>query len=187
MAGFISCAEEMVFTPKPRAYPRIEFPRHEYRAFDKSYCNFTFEYPTYAAIEQDTLFFDEKPVDPCWFDIYIAQFNCRIHCSYYPINSDNTFEKLNNDAFELTNKHVTKAEYINPTPVQNIQGVYGFTFNLEGPVATPFQFFLTDSTRHFLRGAMYFHSKSQPDSLSPIIDFVKEDIDHMIKTFRWLE
>lgn len=177
----------VVLSPKPRAYPKIEFPSKSYQAFDKDYCNFSFEFPTYATVEQKELFFDEKPTDPCWFDMYIEQFDARIHFSYYPIDEVNTFEKLNFDAFKLSNKHVNKAEFIDPQPFTTKKGINGFKFRLDGPVATPYQFFMTDSTNHFLRGALYFNTKARPDSLAPLVDFFVEDMEKMFETFQWTD
>ncbi len=171
--------------PKPRAYPKIDFPERTYQSFDESFCHFTMEVPTYVEVQQDTDFFDEEPLDPCWFDLYYPDFDCRIHCSYYPITVENPFEKLNADAFKLAMEHNKKATYIDELPFEKPNRVSGFIFNLEGPVATPFQFYMTDSTRHFLRGALYFNSKIRPDSLAPMYAFVKEDITHMVNTFAW--
>lgn len=179
-----SC-EEIIYTPKPRAYPKVVYPVKDYQPFNESYCQFSFEYPTYASIEQDTLFFDERPANSCWFDIVIADFDARVHCSYHPIDQENTFDKLNTDAFNLANEHNLKANYIDDLRIQKPNGVSGIVFNLEGAVASPFQFFLTDSTNHFLRGALYFNTKSRPDSLAPVKDFVKTDIMHLINTFEW--
>ncbi len=181
-----SC-EEVIYSPKPRAFPKVVYPDKGYQDFDKGYCKFTFEYPKYALIEQDTLFFNEKPDDPCWFDIIIPAFDAKIHCSYFPINQVNTFDKLNSDAFDLTNKHNLKANYIEDLVIKKPNGVSGIVFNLEGEVASPFQFYLTDSTSHFIRGALYFNTQSRPDSLAPVIEFVKSDIMHLINTFEWNE
>lgn len=179
-----SC-EEVIYTPKPRAFPRVAYPEKIYQPFDEDYCKFTFQYPQYALIEQDTLFFDKKPIDPCWFDIVIPAFDARIHCSYFPIDKINTFDKLNGDAFDLANKHNLKANYIDDLTIKKPNGVSGIAFNLEGAVASPFQFYLTDSTSHFLRGALYFNTQSRPDSLAPVKNFVKTDIMHLINTFEW--
>ncbi|MCB0558711.1 MAG: hypothetical protein H6573_10965 [Lewinellaceae bacterium] len=180
-----SCSEEPSYTPKPRAYPKVEYPERAYRQFDKDYCNFTFEYPTYAEVQQDTLFFNEKPAHPCWFDIFMPAFDSRLYFSYYPINRENTFEKLKNDAFELVEWHNKKANYIEDVPIKKEDGVSGFAFIIEGPAASPFQFYLTDSTDHFLRGSLYFNTQARPDSLKPIYKFVEQDILHMIETFQW--
>lgn len=183
---FQSC-EEVIYSPKPRGFPKVIYPDKNYVPFDKDYCTFSFQYPEYAAIEQDTLFFDETPTHPCWFDIVIPAFDARIHCSYYPIDKINTFDKLNADAFDLANKHNLKANYIDDFVITKPNGVSGIAFNLEGEVASPFQFYLTDSTQHFLRGALYFNTQSRPDSLAPVKNFVKTDIMHMINTFEWNE
>lgn len=178
-----ACGEEVVLTPKPRAFPKIEYPERTYQQFDTSYCRFVFEYPAYATIEQDTAFFDERPEDPCWFDLLIPAFDAKLHCSYYPVGKD--LEKLRNDAFSLANKHNIKANYIDELPIEKPNGVRGFVFNIEGPVASPFQFYLTDSDQHFLRAALYFNTQARPDSLAPVLNYVKSDLMHLINTFEW--
>lgn len=179
-----SC-DEVIYSPKPRGFPKVNFPEKNYRPFGEAYCDFTFEYPTYAIIQQDTLFFDEQPAHPCWFDIFIREFDAKIHCSYYPISEENSFDKLTNDAFVMANKHNLKANYIDDLVISKPNHVGGIVFNIEGPVASPFQFYLSDSTSHFLRGALYFNTQARPDSLKPVIDFVKTDVMHMINTFEW--
>lgn len=181
----LSC-KDVSFTPKPRAYPKVEYPEKAYRHFDMDYCNFTFEYPVYAEIQQDTTFFDEKLAGLCWFDIYIPSFDSRIHCSYYPIDVSKSLDALKADAFKLVGKHNKKANYIDELRIQKL-GVSGFAFDIQGPAASPFQFYLTDSTHHFFRGALYFNTQARPDSLAPIYTFVKEDIFKLIETFEWKE
>ena len=96
------------------------------------------------------------------------------------------FEKLRNDAFSLANKHNIKANYIDELPIEKPNGVRGFVFNIEGPVASPFQFYLTDvEDQHFLRASLYFNTQARPDSLAPVLDFVKTDLMHLINTFEW--
>lgn len=178
--------DDGIFTPKPRAYPRVVYPENTtYQKFDEGYCNFTFEHASYAEVEQDKLFFDEQPVDPCWFDIKVPELNAKIHCCYYPINKTNSFDKLRTDAFTLANKHTIKADYIDNLPIQKENGVSGFVFDIKGSVASPFQFYLTDSTSHFMRGSLYINAKAQPDSLAPINDFMKKEVMHLINTFEW--
>lgn len=181
---FQSC-EDVIYSPKPRGFPKVDYPEKKYISFGADYCDFTFERPEYAVIEQDLKFFDEKPVHPCWFDISIPQFDARIHCSYYPIDKDNSFDKLTNDAFVMANKHNLKANYIDDLIIRKPNGTGGILFNIEGPVASSFQFYLSDSTEHFIRGALYFNTQARPDSLKPVIEFVKTDIMHMINTFEW--
>lgn len=179
------CQEGPVYTPKPRAFPKVNYPEKQYQTFDEDYCAFTFAYPTYARIEQTKSYFDEEPADPCWFDIYIPDFDSRIHCSYYPIGKGKDLETLKTDAFEMVDWHNKKANYIEELIIQKENHVSGFAFDIEGPAASPFQFYLTDSTRHFLRGALYFNTQARPDSLAPIVDFVKQDVLKMLETFEW--
>lgn len=185
--ALVQCQEGPVYTPKPRAFPKVTYPEKNYQSFDADYCHFTFEYPAYAQVEQTESFFDEKPIDPCWFDVYVPDFNSRIHFSYYPIGVEKDFETLKTDAFKLADYHNKKANYIDELIIQKDNDVSGFAFDIEGPAASPFQFFLTDSTRHFVRGALYFNTQARPDSLAPIVDFVKQDILKIIETFEWTE
>ncbi|MEL6865995.1 MAG: hypothetical protein AAFP19_16330 [Bacteroidota bacterium] len=182
---FNACGTEMSISPKPRGFPKVIYPEKTYQTFKGNYCDFAFEYPTYARIQQDTLFFDEAPTHPCWFDILIPDFDARVHCSYHAINQRNTFEKLREDAFKLANKHNVKASYIDEFPIKKPNEVSGFAFSIEGPAASPFQFFLSDEKNHFIRGSLYFDTQARPDSLAPILDFVKKDLMQLINTFEW--
>ncbi len=181
----ISACSEDASTPKPRAYPKVIYPQHAYQKFDKHYCSFSFEYPTYATIEQDTSYFDEKPKSPCWFNLNIPSLNATVYFSYYDIKGANSYDKLKQDAFTLASKHNIKADFIDELPINKSKNVKGFAFNIEGAAASPFQFYVTDSTHRFLRGALYFNSKSRPDSIAPVVNFVKTDIMQMINTFEW--
>ena len=182
---FWSCDDNTVFTPKPRAFPRVIYPERAYQQFDESYCAFSFTFPTYAKVQQDTLFFDEKPEHPCWFDLNYPDFNARLYCTYYPIDRNNTFEKLREDTYRMANKHIVKANAINEIPIKNNQEIGGFVFRFKGPTATPLSFFLTDTTKNYLNGALYFESRPRPDSLAPVLAFIQEDIEKMIASFEW--
>ena len=181
----LSCNDDPVLTPKPRGYPKIVYPERSYQQFTESYCDFTFEYPGYAKVIQDTLFFNDKPIHPCWFDVYIPDFDAKVHCTYFQIDQKNSFEKLRDDSFKLANKHTMKASFIDEFKIEKPNNVSGFAFNIEGAAASPFQFFLSDSTEHFVRGSLYFNTKINPDSLAPVVEFVKYDIMHMINSFAW--
>ena len=176
---------EPIFTPKPRAFPKITFPKKDYKLFKESFCDLEFEYPVYASIQKDTAFFEEKPANECWFDIYIEEFSSKIHCSYYPVRSQMEYEKLKNDAFELVDWHRKRANYIDEILIDKPNGVKGFAFDIGGPAASQFQFYLTDESNHFLRGALYFNTKAKPDSMAPIYQFVIQDVKKLIETFRW--
>ncbi len=186
MAGILlgACDSNPVI-PKPRAYPRIEFPQKRYQDFEMDGCPMHFRMPVYAQTVKEDLFFGEAPASDCWFDISVPSLNAKIHCSYFAISNRSEYDKLVDDAFKLAGKHTIKADYIDEIPIKNSFGTSGFLFGLSGPVASPYQFFLTDTTRHFIRGALYFNTQARPDSLSPVIEFMRVDIDSILTSFRW--
>ena len=191
------------YTPKPRGYFKIELPEHQYRTFDRAGFPYSFEYPVYANIVQDSTFFDEQPENPYWINLDIPSLNGRIYISYNQIGgkarykvqnskgeySDsvgvNTFDKLLNDSYTLSFKHSYKASSIQDSAFVSANGIDGIFFRIGGNTATANQFLLTDSTRHFLRGALYFDAAPNEDSLRPINNFLREDLKHMINTLRW--
>jgi len=185
LALFTSC-EEVVYTPKPRGYPKINFPEKGTKQFTEDYCGFTFQYPAYAQVIQDKDFFDQEPEHPCWFDLYIPEFDSRLHCNYVEVGKNKTFDEIKEDAFQLANWHNKRASYIDELPINNNYGAIGLSFEFEGPAASPFQFFVTDAEKkHFFRASLYFNTEVRPDSIRPVYDFVKADLDQMIATFEW--
>ncbi|MEN0047692.1 MAG: hypothetical protein AAF806_11590 [Bacteroidota bacterium] len=183
---FLAC-EEPVYNPKPRTYPKINYPERTYQTFEKSECDFTFEHPTYAEVTQNEGIAQSENIPDCIFDLFMPAFDSRLHCTYYQIDSKEEFATLWNDGFDLANKHNVRADFIEETKVATPKGVGGFTFNIKGPAASPFQFFLTDSTQHFLRASLYFNTQVRQDSMAPVYDFVIEDLMKMIESFEWEE
>jgi gliding motility-associated lipoprotein GldD len=170
---------------KKRGYFKIDFPKKEYRVFDTLDYPYSFEYPVYANVVKDSTFFDSKPENPWWINIDFPQFNGRVFVSYKEIGK-NKFDSLVNDAFKLSYKHHSqKASAIDQELISTKNGIEGFYFTLEGNTATANQFFLTDSVKHFLRGALYFNATPNEDSISVVNDFLKTDIKHLIETFKW--
>ena len=173
-----------VYTPKRRGYFKIDFPRHEYQTFDQQGFPYTFEYPVYAKIVRDSSFFDTVPENPYWINIDFPRFDARIYISYKAIGP-NKFDKLREDAFKMTFKHTSKASSIDQTVIQTPNGIGGIYFNVGGNAATANQFFLTDTTKHFLRGALYFDTTPNEDSLGIVNQFLEKDMQHLINTFKW--
>ncbi len=173
-----------VYTPKRRGYFKIDFPRHEYQTFDQPGFPYTFEYPVYAKIVRDSSFFDTVPENPYWINIDFPRFDARIYISYKAIGP-NKFDKLREDAFKMTFKHTAKASSIDQTVIQTPNGIGGIYFNVGGNAATANQFFLTDTTKHFLRGALYFDTTPNEDSLGIVNQFLEKDMQHLINTFKW--
>jgi gliding motility-associated lipoprotein GldD len=180
----ISCNSDYT-SGKKKGYFKIDFPEKKYQLFDQPGYPYSFEYPVYANIIKDTTFFDDKAGD-YWINIDIPRFNGRIHVSYKPINAQNNFDSLVRDGYKMAYKqHVDVSTGINDSLMQTPNGVEGMYFSLGGNTATANQFFLTDSTKHFLRGALYFNATPNEDSLGIVNDFLKKDLYHLINTLKW--
>ncbi|HMO31561.1 MAG TPA: hypothetical protein PKE07_01055 [Lacibacter sp.] len=171
--------------PKPRGYFHIPLPEKKYQAYAEPGYPYTFEYPVYGRVVKDSTFFDDQPENPFWINIDFPGFDARIHISYKSIGGTNRFETLVEDAFKMSSKHSIKASSIDEIPVQGGPGVQGFIFDVGGNAATGKQFFVTDSLRHFLRGALYFNATPNYDSIQPVEQFLYEDMQHLIRTLRW--
>ncbi len=173
------------YTQKPRGYFKVDLPPKSYQKFDQLGYPYSFEFPTYGHIIKDSLFFDQQAENPYWINIDFPQFNGRIHISYKEIGK-NKFDSLVNDAYTLSYKqHTYRASAIQPAPFTTPSGVEGVFFTLKGNAATTSQFFATDTIKHFLRGALYFSVTPNEDSLAPVSNFLKEDLQHLINTLQW--
>ena len=182
LTSVVAC--NSTYTPKRKGYFRIDFPKHEYKVFEQPGYPYTFEYPVYANVLKDTSFFEDKPENPYWINIDFPRFHGKIYISYKEIgNSD--LNKLVNDAYNMTYKHTTRATEIVDSPMHTPNGVSGVFFSVGGNAATAKQFFVTDSVKHFLRGALYFDASPNEDSLGVVNSFLQDDMKHLISTFRW--
>ena len=166
--------------PKPRGYFRIDLPEKQYVTLD-TMRYYSFEYPTYATITPDYHSLHEKD----WVNVEFPRFKGTIHISYKQVN-DNLGEYLE-DAYFMITKHIGKATGIRDSLIINKErDVCGLVYFLDGEgVASPLQFYLTDSTEHFMRGSLYFNVVPNNDSLQPVIDFITDDVRHLIKTLEW--
>ena len=180
----LSCNSDYTLGKK-RGYFKINFPERTYRKFDEPGYPYTFEYPAYSNIIKDTAFFESKPENPWWINIDFPQFAARVHISYKEIGKNN-LDTLVNDAFKMSYKqHTYKASAIEDSEIVTPNDIHGVYFTLAGNTATANQFFLTDSTKHFLRGALYFAATPNEDSLAIVNDFLKQDLFHLINTLKW--
>lgn len=182
---FLFSCNDAPITPKPRAYPRIDFPEKKYEAFVHDECPYAFEIPTYAHVEKDSIFFGEKAPNDCWINVMFPGLNGQLYCSYYPVDNQGQLLDLIIDGYKVASKHTIKADYIDEFIIERDNDVYGMAFEIEGPAASGFQFFLTDSLQHYFKASLYLNAKVVPDSIAPIIDFLKTDVYHMIETFEW--
>lgn len=180
---FVSCNSPYI--PKPAGYFKIDLPKKNYLVFKNENYPYTFEYPSYARVVKDSTFFDSSTENPWWINVEFPQFSARIYLSYKVVGKKYKLDHLLNDAFDLTNKHTVKASFIDDSLMNVSANVHGMYFKVEGNVATSNQFFLTDSTKNFIRGALYFDATPNEDSLRPVNQFLVDDMKHLISTFKW--
>lgn len=174
-----ACSQD--YMPKPKGYNKIPLPEHAYTQLSDSF-PYQFEYSKYAKIVADSSWMKE----PYWIDIYYPEFVATIQLTYKALgNNTQKLEEILNDAYKLTAKHQVKAYSIEESIIQTPQNHTAVIAELSGEVPTPFQFYSTDSTQHFIRGALYFRTASKNDSLAPVINFIQKDIVHMLNTLKW--
>ncbi|MEP6749331.1 MAG: hypothetical protein ABJB86_16470 [Bacteroidota bacterium] len=198
---FSSC--NSTYTPRPRGFFKIDFPEHTYQVFDKAGYPYKFEYPSYANIVQDSTFFEEQPENPYWLNIEFPQFHGKIYISYIEIGGKsrfkirdakgnyidsigtNTFDNLIKSSYALTYKHTYKASSIDDSAFTTANHVEGVYFKIGGNAATANQFLVTDTVKHFLRGALYFDATPNADSLGIVNHFLQQDMKHLINSLTW--
>lgn len=175
----VSCSEEEATVPRPRGYYRIDLPPKAYRPYEGA-CPFRFEYPEYSR-------FDTSSGRGCEaVNIDFPRFRAKIHLTYKPV--ERNILDLLNDSRMLAYKHTLKASGISEFVVrQSEKKVYGMIYEIGGNAASSIQFHVTDSSRHFLRGSLYFFAEPNADSINPVLSFIRTDIEHLLKTFRWKE
>lgn len=172
-----SCGK--TYVPKPRGYNRIDFPEKTYQPFDST-CPFTFQYPTYGIIQPDK----DKNAEPCWINISFPKYHGKIHLSYKAVSK--SASGFIEDSHMLAYKHAVKADAIEEIPIVDpSRKVYGILYNIQGNAASSVQFYVTDSVKHFLRGSLYFEATPNKDSLAPVINFFKKDIEKLVETVKW--
>lgn len=175
----VSCERE--YLPKPLGYNRLVLPEPAYHALPDT-LPYTFEYSKHARLLADTSWIREK----FWVEIYYPELKANIHVTYKKImNNEQLLKEFLNDAYVLTSKHQIKAYAIDEVIMHNPKGHTAVVVELDGEVPSQMQFTITDSTKNFLRGALYFNTKVQNDSLKPAIEYMKKDIMHLINTFDW--
>lgn len=176
----VSCSEGERPLPKPKGYFRIDLPEKNYVKVD-TIERYAFEAPDYAVITNDPLSPDEKN----WINVVMPRFKASIHLTHKVVN--NNLGEYLEDVHTMLTKHLQKANGMNDSLIINPeQRVYGMLIEMDGKgVATPLQFYLTDSTANFVRGALYFNFVPNNDSMQPVIDYLRQDIDKMINTFEW--
>jgi len=167
--------------PKPKGYNRIELPTVKYQHMAESH-PFSFDYSTQAILKPDTV----RWAEPHWMYVYYPAYKAMIQLTYKPLNGDkNKLAKLIDDAHKLAAKHGQKAYSIQDLILKTPSGKSAMLMELEGEVPTYLQFYTTDSTKHYLRGALYFNTAMKSDSLAPVIEYLKKDVIKLLNTLEW--
>ncbi len=169
------------YVPKPKGYPRIDLPTAVYTALPPTY-PYQFEYNRIAQILPDTF----ARAEPNWIFINYPQYHASVQLTYKPVLHDTKrLRAMLEDAYKLAARHNIKAYSIQQQNMKLPSGLAASVIDLEGEVPSQVQFITTDSTTHFLRGALYFNTATANDSLQPVIQYVRQDILHLLKTLKW--
>jgi gliding motility-associated lipoprotein GldD len=174
-----SCTTD--YQPKPKGYNRLVLPKAEYRLLPDT-LPYQFEYSKHARLLKDTSWISERH----WVEIYYPELKANIHITYKQLRGKETvLKELLNDAYNLTSKQQIKANAIDELITKTPSGKTAVIAEIAGEVPSQFQFTMTDSSKNFLRGALYFNTRVQNDSLAPAIDFMKKETLHLINTLQW--
>ncbi|UOR04329.1 gliding motility lipoprotein GldD [Hymenobacter aerilatus] len=175
------CSSAPDYTPKPKGYNRIDLPPHSYQQLAPGH-PYTFQYSRQAKILRDSSYLAQ----PHWLNIYYPQLHANVQITYADLKGNRQlYNKLLEDARKLTSKHEIKATAIDENTMQTPNGMRVSVFELQGEVPSQFQFYTTDSTRHFFRGALYFRTATANDSLAPVIEYVKQDVVKLLNTLKY--
>jgi len=175
MMVFFACSEKKPL-PKPPTYLEVDMPDRSYVMFTDS-CQYSYEKPAYFQVEK-------VRGSECNRDISFGKLNGTLHLSV--IDMDTSLATYVNYAIDKVGEHKVKATAILDTNIIRADAnVFGTFYELQGNVASPFQFYLTDSTDRFYSGVVYFNSRPNYDSILPTLKYVKEDLMHFMKTLKW--
>lgn len=170
---FYSCAKETL--PKPKAYLRLNYENIESYKKINTNCPFSLEISKIANLSQD---------DKCWITIEYPTLKASLNITYHPVEKN--LNELLQESEKLTYNHAIKAEGIISQPYDNyINKTHGSLSEVTGNAASPLQFYLTDSIRHFVNGALYFDVQPNYDSILPAVKFIEKDIKHLMETLVW--
>ena len=179
MAAVVAACSDSV--PKPRGYFRIELPEKTYATYSHEQFPCQFDYAENVSNVQ----LSGSNQDSAWINIVYPNYKAKIYCTYRSL--DGNFQQLSEDSRNLVYKpHTVKADAITEQVYLNDEHkVYGVLYELKGNTASNIQFVMSDSTKHFLRGALYFNVNPNKDSLSPVVDYIREDIIRLVESLEW--
>jgi gliding motility-associated lipoprotein GldD len=176
-----ACGDSDGYMPKPKGFNRIELPPQEYRVLTEEH-PYSFGYSKSAIIQPDTF----GQAEPHWIIVYYPELDARIQITYKPLNGDLAkLSKHVDDAFKLAGKHHVKADSQEEKLIQLKSGKQAVVIELEGEVPSHYQFYLTDTSKHYLRGALYLMEPTLNDSLTPVVNYMKQECRHLLETLTW--
>lgn len=171
-----SCGEDP--TPRPRGQLRLDLPKKAYVEHGSG-CPYRLHVPEMTEVQ-----IPPKGEGRCWKNIHYPSMDATIYLTYTPI--EDNLARLLKDSRDLTYEHHIKATDIRSEQIRRPESkVYGLLYEVSGDVASNTQFYLTDSTSHFIRGALYFDTRPNWDSLAPAVAYINQDIRHMIQEMEW--
>ncbi|UFH54887.1 gliding motility lipoprotein GldD [Spirosoma sp. KNUC1025] len=169
------------YVPKPKGFPRLDLPTAQYQLLEPTH-PYQFEYNKIARILPDTFARSE----PHWIFINYPTYHASVQLTYKPVQNDiNRLRAMLEDAYKLAARHNIKAYAIEQRKIRLKSGLEASLIDLSGEVPSQVQFVTTDSTTHFLRGALYFNTATENDSLQPVIQYIRKDILHLLNTLKW--
>jgi gliding motility-associated lipoprotein GldD len=178
---FITACGSSSYVPKPKGYNRIDLPEVKYKLLEGDY-PYKFEHSAYVEVRPDSAKIAEK----YWIHLKYNRFKADVQLTYKNVQQDpKFFSEFVDDSHKLISKHFIKASGVEESLLKTKSGKTAAVYVLEGEVPSQFQFYVSDSTTHFLRGALYFRTSTKNDSLAPVIDYIKKDIIHMLETLQW--
>lgn len=179
LTAFSSCGDNEIAVPKPRGFMRTDFPEKSYINFTSD-CPYSFDIPTYAQVE-------DIPADSfnhCYKNVRFTPFKGTLHLTYKDLKND--VGNYIDECHQLAYDHAIKATAINRKQfINDTTKVYGLIYDIQGNAASPLQFYVTDSVKHFIRGALYFEAKPNYDSIRPVLEYVREDVIRFIESTQW--
>ncbi|AWW00611.1 gliding motility lipoprotein GldD [Arcticibacterium luteifluviistationis] len=179
----ISCGGSSDYFPKPKGYNRLDLPAHKYVQLEEKH-PYTFEHNVNAIVEPDTF----GNAEPHWIILHYKDLMARIQLTYKPLNGDlNKLSKHIDDAYKLAGRHHVKADSQVEKVIELKNGKRAVVIELEGEVPSHFQFYVTDTSKHYLRGAVYLIEPTLNDSLRPLVNYMKDDCMHLLETLKWTE
>lgn len=177
MAFLVSCGgDTMDYYPKPMGFLRVDFPERIYNEYNPN-CPFSFQIPDYFTVIDKDSMCNKK-------DIFMERFNATLNLTYLPI--DTNLNLLIEKSRSLAYEHSIFADAIEEELIVDAnRKAYGLKYSISGDAASPYQFYVTDSVNHFMRGALYFNVKPNYDSIRPSLDYIKIDLDKILETIVW--